>query len=79
MASELPGAAIRRLAGQEDGTPEGRLKNAVTASIGTMSRGVTFARYGSPELRMKHYVRLRAALLALADELDQGEEPADGG
>lgn len=62
---------LRRLAGPEDGTPEGRLAVGVTASIGTMQNGLTYRRYGNPELRMKHYVRLRAALLALADELER--------
>lgn len=61
---------LRRLAGPEDGTPEGELKAGVTASISILIRGVTYARHGSPELRMKHYVRLRAALLALADEIE---------
>ena len=63
-------AELRRLAGPEDGTPEGSLRAGVTASIGTMQKGISFGRYGSPELRMKHYVRLRAALLALADEME---------
>lgn len=66
LASEL-----RRLAGNDDSVPDGLLSAGVTASISTLNKGTTYARQGSPELRMKHYVRLRAALLALADEMER--------
>lgn len=62
---------LRRLAGPDDATPEGALKAGVTASIRTLNAGIFMSeRIGSAELRMKHYVRLRAAMLAVADEIE---------